>query len=144
MLELLIDDAGEVWPAQPETIARRGLQHRPDSAFRAINPGFIFVTLGEYGARIALRPQLVSRSAVSRLFGIIGQRNPARVAIARDARLSSWELVIGANRTIARIEELIAEARSPPPRALLTTERLPLERCLDLGGGQVFPILEAW
>ncbi len=145
MSELLIDDTGTVWPAEPEIIARRfGLRHPRDFVFRAIDRGFVFITLGEYGVRVALRPQFVSRSAVSRLFGIIGRRNPARLAVARDARLSSWELIVGAERAIARIERLIAEARSPSPRPLLTAQRLPLERCLDVGGGQLFPMLEAW
>ncbi len=145
MPELLIDDSGTVWPAEPAIIIRRfGLRHPRDFVFRAIDLGFIFVTLGECGVGIALRPQFVSRSACSRLFGIIGQRNPARLALAWDARLSSWELIVGGNRTIARIEKLIAGARSPSPRPLLTAQRLPLECSVDVGGGQLLPILEAW
>ncbi len=145
MPELLIDDSGTVWPAEPEIVARRfGLRHPRDFVFRAIDLGFVFITFGARGVRIALRPQFVSRSAVSRLFGIIGRRNSARLALACDARLSSWELIVGGDRTIARIEQLMAEARSPSPRPLLIDQRLALERCLDVGGGQLLPILEAW
>lgn len=145
MSELLIDDAGTVWPAQPEIITRRfGLRHPRDFVFRSIELGFIFVALDGCGARIALRPQFVSQSAVSRLFGIIRQRNPARLALSCDARLSSWEIIGGGDRTIARIAKLIAEARSPSPRPLLTAQRLHLERCLDVGGGKLLPMLEAW
>ncbi len=146
MSELLIDDSGEVWPVEPETIAHRfsGLRTRRDVVCQAIALGFIFVRFYETAARVALRPQLASRLAISRLFDIIGQRNPARVALARDARLSSWELVFGADRAIARIEQALAEARSPVPRPLLTAQRLPLERCPDIAGAQLLPILQAW
>jgi hypothetical protein len=37
-----------------------------------------------------------------------------------------------------------AEARSPSPRPLLTARRLPLECCLDIAGGQLLPIFDAW
>jgi hypothetical protein len=145
MSDLFIDDSGAVWPAEPEIIIRRfGLRKPRDFVFRAIDLGFVFVTLDGRGVRIALRPQFVSRPAVSRLFGMISQRSLARVALARDARLSSWEIIIGGDRTIGRIERLIAEARSPSPRPLLIAQRRPLERCLDVGGAQGFPILQAW
>jgi hypothetical protein len=145
MSGLLIDDSGIVWPAEPAIISRRfGLRQQRDFVGRAIDFGFVFITIDACGVRIVLRPQFVSRPAVSRLFGIIGRRNSARLALARDAHLSSWELIVGAERAIARIEGLIAEARSPSPRPLLTARRLPLERSLDIAGGQLFPILEAW
>jgi hypothetical protein len=145
MQGLLIDDSGTVWPAEPEIIASRfGFRQGHDFVRRAIHFGFVFITIDSCGVRIVLQPQIVSRPAVSRLFGIIGRRNSARLALARDARLSSWELIVGAERAIARIERLIAEARSPSPHPLLTARRLPLERCLDIAGGQLFPIFEAW
>src|SRR5512143_2385609 len=99
---LLIDDSGEVWPAQPETLARRFGAYRPGSRCPrdfirwAVTSGFIFVRFSECGARIAFRPHLVSRQGEARLFGLIRQRHPGRVAIARDARLSSWEIMVGA------------------------------------------------
>src|SRR5258708_38470282 len=108
MSELLIDDFGKVWPAQPATIASRfrNLRTGHDFLLRGIALGFIFVRFCDSGARIALRPQLASRLAVSSLFDIIGQRQPARVALAHDQRLSSWELMIGADQAIARVRQL--------------------------------------
>jgi hypothetical protein len=145
MLELLIDDSGEAWPVQPETISRRfGLERPRDFVLRTVDLGFIFIRFCEFGARVALRPQFASRSALSRLSCLIRQRNPARVAIARDARRSSWEIAVGADQAIARIEELVAEARRPSPRPLLTFKRLPVERCRDIAGGQLLPVLQAW
>jgi hypothetical protein len=64
--------------------------------------------------------------------------------VAHDARLASWELVCGTHRAIARIEQIIADARSPSPRPLLTVQPLPLERCAKVGGGRLLPILQAW
>src|SRR5206468_1743448 len=127
MSELLIDDSGEVWPAECEVIARRfGLPPRRDFRRRAVALGLVFIRLSDAGMHIALRPQLASRLAVSRLFGIIAQRSLARFAVAADARLSSWQLIIGAEHTRAQIEQLLADARSPMQRPLLLAERLPL------------------
>jgi hypothetical protein len=142
---LLIDDSGQVWPAQPETVARRfGLRRPRDFMVRAVHLGFIFAGFGAYGARVALRPQLVSRAALLRLFDMLAQRDPPRVALAGDGRLSSWEFIIGAQRVIARIEHLVAEARSPSPKLLLSAERLLLDRCLDIAGGRLLPALQSW
>jgi hypothetical protein len=142
---ILIDHSGNIWPARLEVVARHfrlGNQHNWLSW--AIASGFIFVALGEWGARVALRPHFVTREAESRLYTILSKRTPARVAISRDARLTSWELVIGAESAIVRIVQLIAEAREPSPRPLLTAQLLPLDRCLDIAGGQLFPVLQAW
>jgi hypothetical protein len=98
----------------------------------------------ETGTRIALRPHFASRLAVSRLLDIVLQQNPARVALAHDARLASWKLIIGADRAIARIEELVAEAQNSLPRPLIATGRLALERCVDIADGQLLPVLQAW
>ena len=145
MHEIFIDDTGEVWPAGPEIIIRRfGVRRPRHFVFRAIELGFIFVAVSERCLRIAFRPQFVSRSAISHLLGMIGQRSPARLALAWDDRLSSWEIITGAVWAIGRIERLITEARSPSPRPLLTAKRLPLERCRDTAGGQLLPVLQAW
>lgn len=144
MQHLLIDGSGIVWPARPEILTRHfGIRPR-NFVSRVIDLGFVFISLDSYGERVTLRPQFVSRAAVVRLRRIITQRNSARLALAHDARRSSWELIVGAERAIARIEQLIAETRSPSPRPLLTSQPLPLEHCLDVDGGRLFPILEAW
>src|SRR5689334_20684200 len=98
MQNLFIDEAGIVWPARPEIVARRFGFPPGDFIGRAIELGFVFITLDSLGERITLRPQFVSRRAVCRLYRIIGQRNSARLALARDARRSSWELIVGAER----------------------------------------------
>ncbi|HVC55881.1 MAG TPA: hypothetical protein VND95_07990 [Stellaceae bacterium] len=143
----LIDDGGVVWPATPETIARRTGkrgQSRSNAVLEAIGLGFIFVNFCPSGARIALRPTFVTRRAMSRLAVVIYGRNPLRIAISCDSMMSSWEVVIGAGGAIARIEALVAEERRPLPRPLLHSTRLPLEHCDDLDRGRLLPILAAW
>jgi hypothetical protein len=145
MTELLIDDSGEVWPAHPEVIARRfgdSLRCR-DVVVDAVALGFIFVQLCPSGVRVAMLPHFTSRRSMIRLIDIIASRNPPRVVLS-DARLSSWEFVAGADRAITRIAQLVAEAQTPRPRPLITSRRQPLQRSLDIAGGQLFPVLLAW
>jgi hypothetical protein len=145
MSAFLIDDAGKVWPARPETIARRfGQRTRRDFVQWAVALGFVLVTFGEAGARVALRPHFVTQEAEIRLADILDRRKPARVAISNDAQLSSWELISGVSRVTARVARLIAEARHPSPRPLLTAQRLPLERCFEIAGGQLSELLQIW
>lgn len=145
MSAYLIDDSGEVWPARPETVARRfGPRTRHDFAQWAVALGFVLVTFGGSGARVALRPHFVSREAETRLAEFLDRRKPARVAISNDTHLLSWELIVGVRRVTARIAQLIAEARHPSPRPLLTTQRLRLERCLDIRGERLAEVLRTW
>ena len=126
-------------------VARRfNLPRRRGLVRGAIALGFIFVADGNCGAAVALVPHLVSRSAETCVYEVIRKRNPPRVVLAHDARLSSWALIGGANRAIAQIGRIIAEARNPSPRPLHYAQRLPIESFGDLESARFGPVLQAW
>jgi hypothetical protein len=145
MATLLIDDSGGVWPAEPETVARRfGLRRGGDPVARAVALGFVFVGFYAAGARIALRPEFVTRRAISRLAVVIAGQDPFRVALSLDGKMSSWELIAGACSAIARIEAVVADARSPEPRPLLYSTPLPLDWLGNIAQGRLLPALRTW
>ena len=145
-MAILIDDRGAVWPSTPESLRQRFGNVRPwrDFACQAIGLGFIFVTFGPTGVRIALRPPFVTAKAVAQLARTPYARVSERIALSHDGEMSSWVVIAGIRRAIAVIEAVRAAAQSPEPRPLLMAKPLPLEQAASIGRGRLMPVLEAW
>jgi hypothetical protein len=143
----LIADDGTVWPAEAELIApppRADRSRRADPVAAAVGLGFIFVGFSRSGARVALRPEFVTRRGLSRLAVLIGGPGIARVAVSCDRATSSWALIRGAGPAIAWIDAVVNAAQQPQPRTLIGMRRLPPERCRDIASGRLLPLLQAW
>lgn len=145
-MAILIDDRGAVWPSTPQSLRQRFGNVRPwrDLARQAIGLGFIFVTFGATGVRIALRPSFVTAKSVSQLGSTPYARVSERVALSHDGQMSSWEVISGIRRAIAIIEAVRAAAQSPEPRPLLLAKPLALEQAASIGRGRLMPVLDAW
>jgi hypothetical protein len=146
MTGLLIDDGGNAWPAEPDTIVGRfgRIPTERDVVEQAISLGFVFVRVVSGGLRVALRAHLVTQPALDRVCNLIADQEPHRVTLSIDPRLSAWELIAGPLHAIARIERIVAEARKPVPRLIVTTQTLPFETAYQIAGGRLLPLLLAW
>jgi hypothetical protein len=146
MPSLLIDDSGNVWPAQGHAIVERftKMRLRRNIVAQAIDLGFVFVNIGDNGTNVAFRTHFIAMTSLSSVCDMIASRNSGRVALSFDPHLSSWELIAEPQLAIRRIERIVADARQPSPPPLLTTQALSLDRAHEIGEGRLSPLLRAW
>jgi len=146
--DLLIDDKGTVFSTDVGAMARLvGLsvtRSRHASLRRALALGFISVSFFPSGVRIALRPDLITRQAISRLALVTAKPGLDRVVLSLDGRASRWEIIGNVSLAISRVHAAFAQARMPEPRHLLDTRRLPLSQIDSIAQGQLLPVLRAW
>jgi hypothetical protein len=64
--------------------------------------------------------------------------------LSADPRLSSWDLFAGPLPALERIERVVAQARRPTPRLMLTTQALTLDGAYEIAGGWLVPLLRVW
>jgi hypothetical protein len=144
---VLIDEAGETWPANSAALARR-LGHsdaRLDLASFAVRErGFIHIRRFEDGARVALRPGAFSRVALAGALQFLNDMAPRRILmLLTSPEGSDIELFASVFAFVERAEYLTAD-----PPIEIKVPRLCIERSLrNLTTGafaSVRPIIDFW
>jgi hypothetical protein len=144
---VLIDDAGAIWPATQflgETIGAPKRRNKNEFVIKSIAQGWIFVRPMRNATFVGIAPHLATDRSLFPLYRFLIKQNPVRIVISCDPQLSTYEIARGVARAIVRIEEIVADARRPQPRPLLSAERLPFDQLRRFEDGRLIPIAHLW
>ncbi|MGA7806675.1 hypothetical protein [Bradyrhizobium sp.] len=146
MTTIVFDDAGRGWDEESLELRRRLHCHRPDfnlTTYLIDNLGFIALSWKQHGAcTIRLRPALASSIGLAAALFALADLAPQRVIVSHPSETCGLELFANVGRAVARIEELVADARQPTCPAFLKRE-VSLEAQLQ-AGGPLAALLRYW
>ena len=147
MKKFLIDRRGTSLTVERglRRISRYKLPDDSDPATFAIRHlGMIEVAVGEFGARVRMRPAIVSSRAVSELFFQLGDLRPRRFVLTYFQGVWHEELVPGYTPMTRRVEELVYGVRSRHPDKAFHAEDQPLDPDQSLIPGPFARLLREW
>jgi hypothetical protein len=146
MTTIVFDDAGRDWDESSLELRRRLHCHRPDFDFTTYlvdNLGFIALSWKQHGAcTIRLHPALASSIGLAAALFALADLAPQRVIISHASETCGLELFADLGRAVARIEELVANARQPTGPAFLKRE-VSVDALLQ-AGGPLAALLRYW
>ncbi len=147
MKKILIDRRGTALPVERglRRIARYKLPIDSDPVTFAVRQlGMIEVAVGEFGARVRMRPAIASSRALSELFFQLGDLRPPRFVLSHFQGFWREELVPGYTPLTRRVEELVYGVRSRHPEKAFHAEDQPLDPDQSLIPAPFARLLREW
>lgn len=146
MAGLVIDEHGRALPEGAQSLAAAA--HSAGSSYDVpegfLRSGFIYLRPLARTLIVAFSPDLVGRRTIAGAFFEIARSNPSRVDLLCCGTSHSWrETLVPAVLVFDRIDQIVSEAASLPPRGLLSV-RLRLDVIDHVGRSRLSPVLEAW
>ncbi|MCC7273358.1 MAG: hypothetical protein IT561_11880 [Alphaproteobacteria bacterium] len=147
MIRFLVDRRGVVSPV--ERGIRNYIHHRlPQDAdivtYAVRDLGVIEVALAPYGARVRLRPRLVSQRALSTALFMLADEAPRRFVLAHYERSWREELVPTFPTLVERIQELVSGVRSRHPGKVFHAEERPIDPTASIIARPFAELIEEW
>jgi hypothetical protein len=143
---LVIDEHGRVRPEGSQSLAATA---RSAGTFYDVPEGFLqsgFIYLRQLSRTliVAFSPDLVARRTMAAAFFEIARQNPSRVDLLCYSLSHSWrETLAPASQVFERIDQIVSDAATSPPRGLLSV-RLRLDVINHVGRFRLTPLFEAW